>query len=393
MALTIPTTKELADQNLARLESSLGQTAPLNEKAFLRVLAAMEALFGTGLYKFAAERSRQNLALTATGEGLDDLGTEYETPRKLAAATVITATLPAVTGTVIPVTSGFIGTPNGARYYLDAAAEAVASVATLSLTAEEVGTAGNLSVGDELTIISGVAGAEQIATVTAVATTGADPETDNAYRPRVQFAMRATTGGANATDHKIWAEEVAGVLRAFPFAGKPVGSVDPSYPADRTVYVECDASIDPDGIAPAGLLDDVRTSLTTDPDTGKSRPTLGLTDDTLFVESISRSAVDITIVNLVTPVGQDATVKAQITDALDLYFAALATYVEGVDLVQDRNDQITTLSLSLVIQGVLAATGSSAEDVTFEVAATGYDLYQLSAGELAKTGAITYAVV
>ena len=42
----IPTTQQLADQNLARLESALGQTAPLSDKAFLRVLAVVEDTHG-----------------------------------------------------------------------------------------------------------------------------------------------------------------------------------------------------------------------------------------------------------------------------------------------------------------------------------------------------------
>ena len=390
MALTIPTTQESTDNNIARLESALGQTAPSNDKSFLRVLAVVEALIATGLYKFGAERIKQCLALTATGDGLDVIGNEYNTPRKLSASTVLTATLPALTGTLIPATAGFIGAANGLRYYLDAAAEAVSGTVTLSMTAETPGVVGNLDIGATLTIVSGVAGAEQTATVTEITTTGADAETDTAYRPRVLFAMRATTGGSNATDHKIWAEGVAGVVRAYPFSGKPVGSVDPSYPGDRTVYVECDASIDPDGVAPTSLLDDVRAALNTDPDTGISRPTLGLTDASLYVEPINRTAVDVQITNLVAPTGMDAAVKSLVESAVALYFQTLRTYVEGVDLVQERNDQITSLTLSQVIQEVLTANGASAEQVNFSVGGTDYDIYQLAAGELTKTGTITY---
>lgn len=391
MAL-IPTTQELADSNLTRLETSLNQTAPLQRLAFLRVLAAMEALNGTGLYKFAVDRIKQTLALTATDEGLDALGAEYETPRKLAESAVLTVTLPALTGTLIPATAGFIGSSNGERYFLDFSVTAAAGVATLSLTAENPGADGNLANGAELNIISAVAGAEQTATVTGTTTTGADEETDTAYRPRVLFAIRATTGGSNATDHKIWAEEVAGVLRAFPFGGKPVGG-GTSYPGDRTVYIEADATIDPDGIPPTGLLDDVRAALLIDPDTGLSRPALGLVDANLYVEPIIRNSVDVTIQNLVTPAGAVTEVRDAIEDALDEYFSLVSIYVEGVDLPQERNDQITALSLALVVQEVLETRASSAEDVSFEVAATPYDIYILAPNELVKTGTVTYVTV
>lgn len=393
MALEIPTTQQISDQNISRFESALGQDVPLNEKAFLRVLAVIEALTATGLYKFAAERARQNLAISASGQWLDLIGNEFSTPRKLAESTVLTITLPALTGTVIPATASFVGASNGVRYFVDASVIAAAGVATISVTAENQGTIGNLSVSDTLTIVSPIAGAEQTATVSSVDTTGADEETDTVYRPRVLFAIRATTGGANATDHKIWAEEVAGVKRAFPFAGLPVDDPGTSYPGDRTVYVECDASIDPDGIAPTSLLDSVRDAINNDPETGRSRPVLGLTDDTLYVEPITRSAFDITLNNLVSPSGLDATVRSEIESALTSYFGNLVTYVEGVDLVSDRNDQVTSLTISQIIQQVLDVYGASAEDVTFEVSAVSYDIYQLTAGELAKFGSITYAVV
>lgn len=385
MPLAIPTTQTIAEQNLARLEAALSQTSPLSEKAFLRVLAVVEAMSATGLYKMAAERIKQVLALTATGSDLDMLGAEYDTFRKAAESASLTVVLPALSDTVIPVTAEFVGSSNGVLYYMDSAATSVGGVATLSLTSSVPGVIGNLTDDDVLTIVSPIAGAESIATVTATTNTGAEEETDTAYRPRVQFAMRATTGGANATDHKIWAEEVAGVLRAFPYAGKPVGE-GTSYPGDRTVYIEADATIDSDGVPTSGLLAEVRTSLTT-----RSRPTLGLTDETLYVEPIVRNTVDVTITDLVTPSGQEATVKAAISVALLDYFAALAPYVEGVDLEQDRNDRITTPSVSEVVQQIIGSMGSSASEVAFEVDSTPYDTYTLSAGELVKAGVIAYA--
>jgi hypothetical protein len=255
------------------------------------------------------------------------------------------------------------------------------------MTAEEVGTSGNLQVNDTLNIVSAIAGASQAATVATIVTTGADPETDAAYRSRVLFAMRAVTGGSNATDHKIWGEEVEGVRQVFPYAGKPVGG-GTSYPGDRTLYVECDPDIDSDGIAPSGLLADVRAAVT-----ASDRPALGLTDSTLYVEPITRTAIDVEITNLAAPSGQDATVKSAISAALDAYFAALVPYVGGVDLLQERNDKITALTLSQVVQEVLNATGSAAEGVVFEVATTPYDLYLLGPGERTKTGTVAYVVI
>lgn len=389
MALTIPTTQELADQALANLEAALNQTAPLNEKAFLRVLAAVEALTATGLYKFAAERSKQVLALTATGSDLDLIGAEFNVIRKPAISAVLAATLPGINGTIIPATAGFIGAPNNANYFIGTSVEIIGGVATLSLTAEIPGVDGNLQISDTLTIISPVAGAGQTAAVTALTTTGTEEETDEAYRQRVLFAERSVTGGGNATDHKIWAEQVEGCFRAFAYAGRPTGT---SFPGDRSVYVEADSTIDPDGIPPSGLLDDVRESLTTDPDTGQSRPGLGQQDANLWVEPITRVLVDVTVTTLVTPSGQEASVKADIDSALALYLISIAPFVVGVDSENFRNDLITDPALSSIVQDILDSTGSSASGVTFEVATIPTSSYQLLGGELAKLGAVTYAV-
>lgn len=393
MALTIPTTQELADQALANLEASLNQTAPLNEKAFLRVLAAIQALIATGLYKFAAERAKQTLALTATGSDLDLIGNEFSVIRKPSASAVLTAALPGIDGTIIPATAGFIGAPNGENYFLSASVAITGGVATLSITAENAGVNGSLQIGDLLAITSPIAGAEQTATVIAVTDTGTEEETDTAYRARVLFAERSTPGGNNTTDYKIWAEEAEGVFRAFPYAGKPPSLLLTSYPGDRTAFIEADSSVQVDGIAPASLLDDARNTLSTDPLTGAQRPSLGLVDSTLYVESISRTAAIVEIKSLNTPAGQEADVKAEIESILTIYFRSISPFISGVDLEQERNDLITDLTVSSIVQEALDARSSSATRVRFKLTVTPWltgSSYRLEPGELTKLDSVLY---
>jgi hypothetical protein len=52
MALSTPTTKEINDNIIAQLESSIGQSIPLLPKSFLRVLAKTLAAVFTLLYKY-----------------------------------------------------------------------------------------------------------------------------------------------------------------------------------------------------------------------------------------------------------------------------------------------------------------------------------------------------
>ena len=136
MALPIPTTAEQAATNLTSFEVALNQTTPANDEAFNRILAGIEAGQYTTLYKFGVERTKQCLALTATREDLEDLARNYGIEPKGAVAAVLTYTLPATTGTVIPVTTDFVGDVNAVRYRHSAAVEAVADVATITGTAQ-----------------------------------------------------------------------------------------------------------------------------------------------------------------------------------------------------------------------------------------------------------------
>jgi uncharacterized phage protein gp47/JayE len=268
------------------------------------------------------------------------------------------------------------------------------------LTAEDAGVVGNLQIGDTLSIGTQIAGAESVATVaiitgetTAILNTGTEEETDDAFRIRILDEIRAVCGGGNAADYRKWSQEVAGVTRAYPIAGKPLSLYLESSPPDRTVYIEADTTIDPDGIAPQSLLDEVREAITTNVVTGNANQPLGLTDDTLYVETITRTEFFVQITTISVPSDLVSKAKDEIEDALTAYFFALRFFVDGLDSLLDRNDKITDLTVSGVVQDVLSANGGTANSVAFSnVSGGSIPEYQLSPGELAKlaSGGITY---
>ena len=403
MSFELFTTEEAYLLYVANFEANLNQGTPLNDKAFNRVLAITMAMSATSIGKKAAHEIKQTLVLTASGTGLDKLGAEYEVIRKPAEATVLTATLPGLDTTVIPQTADFVGEANGVRYRLDSAATIgtpTPGVAELTMTAETPGVVGNLLEGDTLNIGTQVPGAETVATVAvitgqteAILNTGAEREEDEPYRLRIQDAMRNKFGGGNPADYRKWSQEVAGVTRAYPYSGLPVALLLESSPPERTVYVQADASIDPDGLAPQNLLDEVRASITTDPVTGLARQALGDTDDTLYVESIIRTAFFVEIRNLDISGDLVATAKSEIAQALTTYFKSITPFVVGLDSILDRNDKITDLTVSNVVQDVLSANGGTANSVAFStIEGDSIPEYQLTMGELAKlaAGGITY---
>jgi len=385
MPLNIPTTKEIKDINIANYEASLSQDAPLQDKAFLRVKSAQEAFTFTALYKYAAERALQNLILTATGQDLVNLGNQYNVPKRLAEAAILEAEITGEDGSIIETVRSFVGNLNGLRYTVETQATIVGGVATITLTATQSGVVGNLEIGNTLTIDSPVAGINSIATVTAVNQLGTEEESDDVYRLRILDVARASGGGGNASDYRRWAQETPGVARAYPFSGKPVDVLATSSPPDRTVYIKATTDIDPDGIAPQALLDAVRDTITTDPETGLSRQPLGLTNETLFIESISRTDFYVTVRDLQSTPALEAQVKQNIADALTTFFASLESFVPGLDPLFARNDLITDLIVSDVVQDVLKSDGASASSVGFGLTAGNFiSNYRLQPGELAK---------
>jgi hypothetical protein len=384
------TTQEQVDQNIANLESRLNQTTPAADKAYNRVIATMEAQGQTALAKYAADRILAVLAQTAKGADLDLLGGEYDTLRHQATAAVLSVTLTGTNATVIPVGTIMVGLPNSALYTVTTGGTIALGTVTLALTAQAAGSSGNLNNADTLTLQSAIAGASGIPTVASTTTTGADVETDDAYRPRVLDAQRAQATGSNAASYRLWAQGVSGVVRAYPYSGAPTG-VNPSEPPMRTVYVECDTSIQADGIAPGGLITQVRTAITTDPNTGLARQDLGLTDGTLYVQAITRTAIYVQITGLNVPSGQIAACQTAIAAALTTYLLAVTPFVTGVDPTFGRNDSITNLSISKVVQAVLIAYGAAASNIGFGLTAITFSsTYTVGQGEKTKLGAVSY---
>lgn len=396
MALKIPTLKEATTQNVTTFEAALNQTVPQTDQAFIRVLSFLQAASQTGLYKYAAERILQNLALTATGEDLDRIGAEYGVVRKPAIAAVLELVQGATDGTILTVTNAFIGDSNGVRYIPDAQYTAAGGVLEPTVTAEEIGIAGNLNVGNGLTIESQIAGASSVAIVTAVDTLGTERETDDAYRRRVLNEIRTVGGGGNGVDYRTWAEQTPGVFRAFPYSGRPPGA-GTSYPGERVVFIEADVSIQVDGIADQNLLNAAREYIDHDPNTEQTRTPLGLPnldEETLWVESISRIGIYVEIRNLVVDSSLEAQLKDDLETELDTYFRQITMFVDGVDVEIERNDTITSVTVSTIAQDVFSKYGASAASIGFGTEIGVFlTSYQLSIGELSKLQQITYVTI
>jgi uncharacterized phage protein gp47/JayE len=379
----IPTTQENIDAALAFLESNLAQTSPLLDKAFLQVLAALQGMTKTELYQYGIERVLQVLALTATGEDLDDIAKNYGLTRKAAVTAILNVAVTGTPGETIPITTTWIGRPNNLRYFQETSALIPAGAATFKVYCEFAGISGNLQVNDAMDIGGTLENVSPFARVYAIDTVGSNKETDDELRIRVLDEIQTVGGGSNSADIRTWGQEAANVLKVYPYTGSPPFAS--STPGERTVYVETTTAFDPDGIPDAGVLAAVRTSITTDPDTGKSRQALGSTDDTLGVLAITRTEFFFTVGGVTVDPSVQAEAEADVETALDEYARSLRPWIDGLDPATTKSNVITSVSASEVVQDVMKKYGGYTQSVNFGIILGTFLLeYELNPGQLAK---------
>ncbi|MFP3041901.1 baseplate J/gp47 family protein [Treponema primitia] len=393
MPTITPSTDELIQRNIAGFESALNVKTPPAEKSFNRTIATVEGLQGTGLYSFANDRARANLALTAAEADLMDLGENYgvyRTPAKIWEG-IIRFILP--DGKTLYLGTIFIG-PQGIKYQTTANViapqGAPGSGVLAAIECAGSGPGGNLSEGDTLTIQTPIEGAARTAMVTATTALGTEQEDIEEYRQKVLDVERAEGGGGNSSDFRQWAQEVPGVFRAYPFSGPPLDIVRDPYPGERTVYVEAMPAINPDGLAPQSLLDLVKQACLAAPD-GTSREILGLTADTLYVRSIVRVGIYVTVQGIAIKSGSMGAAEEAVTNAVRDLLETFSPFVQGLDADFDRRDEIVASIIGSAVQSVLDTFGGSAESVFFGTTPGSFiGRYILESNEKPKLAGITF---
>jgi len=107
---------------------------------------------------------------------------------------------------------------DGVMFVTDALVTVAVGSATVSATAVDAGVGGVTLPGVPLTLVSPIAGIDSIGVVDVAGLTGgADEESVDAYRVRVLARWRQPTQGGNTNDYITWANEVAGITRAWVY--------------------------------------------------------------------------------------------------------------------------------------------------------------------------------
>lgn len=396
MSLTVPTTQEVADNIVAQVEAALSQTIPLLPKAFTRVLAKALAGVFILLYKYAGFIFLQMFVAYATAEEtiingkrvrpLVEWGRMIGVGDPIAATQaelVVTVTVQNQTGS-LDAGAQLVYPATGVVYATKSAVELNAATVEVTIRAvsdpdggEGLGSVGNLETGDILEFANPLPNVARTAVVASQAVTGADAETTDAYRARVlRRFQRKPQGGAYA-DYQLWAEEVPGIVNAYPYTGDP-GEVD--------VYVEATeaSSGSEDGIPTSPQLDAVAASIELDENGLASRRSANAYVNVL---PISREAFDVVVTGL------DAedlpAAEAALEEAIDEYLRSLEPFIVGLSVLP-RRDRVTLAGVSGVAHDAASAEGATFTTIQLEQSATPITAYTLGDGEKAKLGTITF---
>ena len=209
MAFERPTLKELITRITAGITSRLTKTQTRRSNALVygRVIAGASHEMN-GLIEYTA---RQIFVDTADSEHLDRHAAIFGITRKAASKASGTVKF-TFQGDAEEVPVGTVLTGGDSSQYQVTVAPTSDGVASVeSLTAGE---AGNLESGEEMTLVSPIAGVLSEVVCQGIAG-GADAEDDESLRARVLSRQRETPHGGAKNDYVQWALSVPGVTRAW----------------------------------------------------------------------------------------------------------------------------------------------------------------------------------
>jgi len=397
MSLTIPTTSQVSSDIVSQIEAEISQTVPLLPKAFTRVLAKALAGVLMLLFKYCGFVFLQMFVQHATldettingtvvrplvllgelfGVGQPQAATRAELTIELTVDNQDSSTVNAglqllrkETGVIYLTQSAIV---------LDAATKSVDVIASSDQDGNGgAGSIGNLEVGDTIELANPIAGLVREAEVTAEVTAGADAETAAAYRQRIIDRVQKKPQGGAYADYEQWAEEVEGIINAYPYTGDP-GEVD--------VYCEATeaSSGSADGFPTSAQLDDVLESIEQNVAGVATRRPVNAAVNVL---SITRTEIDFTIDGL--DGENSAQMQTDITSGIEEFLLSREPFIVGLSVLP-RKDRITTAEVSGIVSSIVHAAGGAFDTVTMLISGTEFNSYELGEGEKAKAGTVQF---
>ena len=251
----------------------------------------------------------------------------------------------------------------------------------------EIGTAGNLEKNDVLNFVNPYGFIKSEAVILEVERMGLDEELEANYRERLINRFRLQPQGGALADYRIWAADVPGVLRVYPYNDK-------EQPGGVLLYVSGIPSVFNDRIPDKGLLKKVGEVCTYDPETGKAirKPLTAMLDpknDGSYENIKPISVVEIEVVVTGVTGIAPADFAELIKPALKNYFLDRDLYIRGLSDDNNRTNIVSKNHVITVINQIAVTAKAVFEEVVLKKENVVFSSYILDNGKLAKLGAFS----
>ena len=374
--MTIPTIQQLYNSIIADIETELNISIPLFGRSYLRAKAMVQAGRLWLLYLVMAAIQKNIFVDTCDEETLKRWG-RVKLNRDPFPATQgrYTVLVTGTTGATIPAGTTFKANDNSQapqKLFILDTAFVLDGTNIITLRALEAGTDSKLSIGNQLTATAPIALVNSVVTVQTEVIEPQAAENIEDYRQKVINAFRLEPQGGSPADYRLWATEVQGIVKAYPYAASGQTSV-------VDLYLESDES---DGVPTSQDLLNVQASIE---QPTADRPSRKPVTDKVNYLPVTPLDVEITISDYVNLTVDKETL---IQNALDEMFSNIRPFVGAIDVLSDRNDYFDVNTV--ISQILLAVPGSIFSGVAITVDGTPVNSFTFELGDIPKLNTVLY---
>ncbi len=399
MAYKNKTVKEVETLLINSFEHEFNKKLRLLPKSFIRVLCRVLAGVFIILYKQIGWYFLQMFPETADWQEVNILGQRVRPLVKLGALFGIGAPLAGVqwqgilivdvlkTGSVLYSGTQLKSNITGKLYITTETRTLSSEKENVKVVCVDIGSAGNLETGDVLNFVNPYGFIKSEAVVSEVERVGLDEELEASYRERLINRFRLQPQGGALADYRIWAADVPGVLRVYPYNDK-------EQPGGVLLYVSGIPSVFNDRIPDKGLLKKVGDACTYDPETGKAtrKPLTAMLDpknngsyENIKAVSVVEIEVAVTGVTGIEPADFAELIKPSIKN----YFLDRDLYIRGLSDDNNRTNVISKNHVITVINQMAVSAKAVFEDVFLKREGEIFKSYVLDDGRLSKLGRLS----
>jgi hypothetical protein len=397
MLLENKTASEINELIINQIEAQINQTIPILPVSFTRILSKILSGIFIILYKVAQKIFLDTFVSTASFKETTIYGKKVTPLIEWGVLVGVGQPQPATqaqyeieitvnsVGETLPSGTQFLSTINGLAYITQSDYLLTTGPDTINVICTTGGIAGNLEVGQIITLANTLGIIENDAEITSIVLAGTDSETETDYRQRVVERFQSRPQGGALADYRIWASDVAGVLQTYIYTGDPGNII---------IYVAGDPEIYSDRIPSSGLLIAVGDACTYDPETGLAtrKPLTAIIDpagDASYsnIVPVTIKTFDIQINDL--DVVDQTYVTTQIRSALDSFFLIREPFILGLSLLP-RKDIINTANIISIVSDIVNANNGTFTGAVLYFDGSIIPSHILEEGQLCDLDTITY---